>query len=521
MNAPHDGRKGGTPSREAPRDNVSLRAADRDVLWHPFTQMQGWQTEDFPVIREAEGCELVDADGVRYIDGVSSLWCALHGHRVPEIDAAVRQQLDKVAHSTLLGLGGEPSIELAERLLQWAPGDLTRVFYSDSGSTAVEVALKMAFQFWRQTEGEDTRRTRFLCLDDAYHGDTIGSVSVGGIDLFHSVFQPLLFHTQRAPVPRGASAAQREADMPRCLAALDALLADAGDTFAAVVIEPGVQGAAGIRVYPDGFTRAVVERCRSVGMLVVIDEVATGFGRSDELFACTRERVQPDLLCLAKGLSGGYLPLAATLATEHIYDGFAGRYEDFRTFFHGHTFTGNALACAAGLASLELCTAPGFLPAARALGDTLAAGLEPLAGHPHVLEIRRYGSIFGIELVANRSGGTADGSPRDTTGGEVRGEASGEAPTWFPLERRTGHRVCLAARERGAILRPLGDTIVLMPPLSMDAGTARRLTAIAVESIDLITREVGRDVEGEPGRDAHAASSRPSTTHQELTEEGA
>jgi adenosylmethionine-8-amino-7-oxononanoate aminotransferase len=446
------------------RSGADLRAADRRVLWHPFTQMQGWMDEDFPVIREAHGCTLVDADGKSYLDGVSSLWCALHGHRVPEIDAAVREQLDKVAHSTLLGLGGEPSIELAEGLVEIAPGELSRVFFSDSGSTAVEVALKMAFQFWRQTEGEDTRRTRFLCLQDGYHGDTLGSVSVGGIDLFHSIFQPLLFHTEQLPVPRGVSAAQREADVARCLEQLDKILAAEGDSFAALIMEPGVQGAAGIRVYPEGFTRAVADRARAAGLLVVMDEVATGFGRSGELFACQREGVLPDLLCLAKGLSGGYLPLAATLSSEHIFEGFFGRYEDFRSFFHGHTFTGNALACAAGKASLELCREPGFLDRAQALGDGLARALEPLNSLPQVLEIRRYGSMFGIELVQDRAG-----------------------PQAYPLDRRTGHAVSVAARRRGAILRPLGDTVVLMPPLSMTEREAAELASITRASVEEVT----------------------------------
>ena len=444
--------------------NAELQRLDRRVMWHPFTQMAGWITEDFPVILSAEGCTLVDADGRRYIDGVSSLWCALHGHRVPEIDAAVREQLDRVAHSSLLGLGGEPSIRLAQSLLEVAPGDLSRVFYSDSGSTAVEVGLKMAFQYWRQREGSESRRTRFLCLQDSYHGDTLGSVSVSGIDLFHAIFQPLLFATHQLPVPRGPDDASRQADVERCLTALDQVLAESGPTLAALVLEPGVQGAAGIRVYPEGFTRAVVDRARAAGLLIVVDEVATGFGRSGHLFACEREGVCPDILCLAKCLSGGYLPLAATLTTEALYEGFLGRYEEFRTFFHGHTFTGNALSCAAAQASLALCRKPAFLQAARMLEQTLAAELAPLAEHTHVLEVRQYGTMVGIELVA--------------------GCEPGQAPRPYAVEDRMGHRVCLAARRMGAILRPRGDTVVLMPPLSMNADTARRLVGIMRAALD-------------------------------------
>jgi len=476
---------------ELQRTAAELREADRRVLWHPFTQMRGWMTEDFPIIRSAAGCELIDADGKRYIDGVSSLWCALHGHRVPEIDAAVHSQIDRVAHSTLLGLGSEPAIALAEALVACAPGDLTRVFYSDSGSTAVEVALKMAFQFWRQTEGPETRRTRFLCLDDAYHGDTIGSVSVGGIDLFHEMFRPLLFHTQRVPVPRGPTVRERARDAERCLAALDEMLASDGESFAALVIEPGVQGAAGIRVFPDGFTKAVVDRCREHGALIVVDEVATGFGRSDYLFACEREDVTPDLLCLAKALSGGYLPLAATLSTERIFDGFGGRYEEFRTFFHGHTFTGNALGCAAGLASLRLCLAPGFLAKVRALTAVLMRELSGLEDHQHVLEVRGYGSMFGVEIVASRTGGNADGSPRNTTGGRARELAKDtDVPIWFPAETRIGHRVCLAARERGVIIRPLGDTVVIMPPYCTDEASAKRIVSVLREALEVGVAEV-------------------------------
>ncbi len=478
-----DAAASGRTDRRADRDNAAWQAADRRALWHPFTQQRGWMEEDFPVIVGAEGCTLIDADGKRYLDGTSSLWCALHGHRVPSVDDAVRAQLGKVAHSTLLGLGSEASIRLAEELLVVAPGELSRVFFSDSGSSAVEIALKLAFQFWRQTDGPDTTRTRFLCLTDAYHGDTLGAVSVGGIDLFHEIFHPLLFQTTRLPVPRGPSAAVRALDAERCLAALDAVLSGAdggpgGDGFAALVIEPGVQGAAGIRVYPEGFTRAVCERAREAGVLVVLDEVATGFGRSGTLFAAQHEGVAPDLLCLAKGLSAGYLPLAATLATERIHDGFLGEHQDLRTFFHGHTFTGNALACAAASASLALCRAPSFLDHAGALAAALEEQLAPLVDHPHVLEVRRYGTMCGIELVRDR--GDIDG--------HRRGDTDGAPPEPFPLARRTGHRVTVAARARGALVRPLGDTVVLVPPLAMTVEEAGRLVAITREAIDEATR---------------------------------
>jgi adenosylmethionine-8-amino-7-oxononanoate aminotransferase len=452
------------------RSNAELQRADRRVMWHPFTQQQGWMGEDFPVIVSAYGCWLIDADGRRYLDGVSSLWCAVHGHRVPEIDAAVRAQLERVGHSTLLGLSGEPAVALAEELVHVAPAGLSRVFYSDSGSTAVEVALKMAFQHWRHVEGPETKRTRFVSLKGAYHGDTIGSVSVGGIDLFHGAFGPLLFDVVHTPVPVGHTAADRVADTERCLNEFASILDTSRDSFAALVIEPGVQGASGIRTYPEGFTAELVEMARRDGLLVIVDEVATGFGRSGELFACEQEDILPDLLCLAKALSGGYLPLAATLATERVYEAFHGEHEELKTFFHGHTFTGNALACAAAQAGLELCRRPAFLPRARFLGDRIASGLHAgLDDDTHVLEIRRYGSMFGIELVAHRG-------HDDEHGRRVEVEA-------FPMERRTGHLAALAARERGVIVRPLGDTVVIMPPLALSDDEADILVDVTVAAI--------------------------------------
>src|SRR5436189_447740 len=281
---------------------MTLAEADLRHLWHPFTQQQGWEEEGPLIIEQADRCELVDSDGRRYIDGVSSLWCTVHGHRHPILDIAVHEQLDRVAHTTMLGLSHPPAIQLAQKLIEIAPSGLQRVFYSDSGSTAAEIALKMAFQYWQQRGGADAGKTRFVCLREAYHGDTIGSVSVGGIDLFHSAYRPLLF---------GSHAAQPGdvADMARILAAHE-------EEIAAVVIEPLVQGAAGMLVHPPGYLRAVRELCDRHGVLMICDEVATGFGRTGTMFACEQERVEPDFLCLAKGLTGGYVPLGATLTTE-------------------------------------------------------------------------------------------------------------------------------------------------------------------------------------------------------------
>jgi adenosylmethionine-8-amino-7-oxononanoate aminotransferase len=415
---------------------MDLVAADRKHLWHPFTQQQGWVEEAPIVIEGADRCELIDSEGRRYIDGVSSLWCNVHGHRHPAIDLAVKDQLDRVAHSTMLGLSHRPAIELAEKLVEIAPPGLTRVFYSDSGSTATEIALKMAFQYWHQ-QGQE--RTRFISLRDAYHGDTIGSVSVGGIDLFHATYQPLLFDVLHAE-PGDA------ADMER-------LLAEHGPEVAAVIVEPLVQGAAGMLVHPEGYLRAVRELCDRHGVLLICDEVATGFGRTGRMFACEHEGVAPDLMCVAKGITGGYLPLAATLATERIYEGFLGRHEDFKTFFHGHTYTGNPLACAAAIATLRLFDQERTLENLQEKIALLGELLEPVARMHGVAEVRRRGFMVGIEL-----------------GG-------------FPLEARAGHQVTLAARRGGAIVRPLGDVIVLMPPLAITKRELTRLLQITTEAI--------------------------------------
>jgi adenosylmethionine---8-amino-7-oxononanoate aminotransferase len=423
---------------------VDLVAVDRAYLWHPFTQQRGWMDEDPVIVERAEGTDLIDVAGRRYIDGVSSLWCNVHGHAHPRIDAAVRVQLDRVAHSTMLGLTHRPAIELAQRLVEIAPPGITRVFYSDSGSTATEIALKMAFQYWQQ-RGE--RRTRFLALRMAYHGDTIGSVSVGGIDLFHSIYRPLLFDTLKAE--------------PGDLAGMERLLSDHGGEVAAVIMEPLVQGAAGMLVHPEGYLKGVRDLCDRHGVLLILDEVATGFGRTGRMFACEHEGVAPDLLCVAKGLTGGYLPLAATLASERIYEGFLGEFEEFRTFFHGHTYTGNPLACAAAIATLDVFREERTLEALEGKIELLAELLEPVAAHPAVSEVRRVGFMVGIELAEQ------------------------------PLALRMGHRVTLEARARGAIIRPLGDVVVLMPPLAISPAHLRRLVSITTEAIEAAHAGVG------------------------------
>src|SRR3954469_21940425 len=363
-------------------DTEALRAADRAHVWHPFTQMRGWQSEDAPIIERGEGSLLIDTDGNSYIDGVSSLWCNVLGHRHPAIDAAIRAQLDKVAHTTMLGLSHPSAIELAERLVAIAPTGLNRVFFSDNGSTAAEVALKMAFQHF-QHSGQP-QRDRFVCLRMSYHGDTLGSVSVGGIDLFHTLFRPLLFDAHMAE-PGDA------ADLAR-------ILDEHGERLAAVIMEPLVQGAAGMIVHPPGYLRAVRELCDEHGVLLICDEVATGFGRTGTMFACEQEDVAPDLMCVAKGITGGYMPLAATFATERIYEGFLGRHDEYRTFFHGHTYTGNPLACAAAIATLDVFEREDTLAKLQPKIELLTSLLEPIAALDCVGEIRQRGFMVGIEI---------------------------------------------------------------------------------------------------------------------------
>lgn len=429
------------------------KALDRKYVWHPFTQTLEWFEEDNLVIERARGMYLYDTRGRRYLDGVSSLWCNVHGHRVPEIDAAIRRQLNKVAHSTFLGLTHPLAVELAERLVSIAPRGLRRVFYSDNGSTAMEVALKIAFQYW-QHRGRP-RKKRFVTFSEAYHGDTIGSVSLGGIDLFHRIFQPLLFDCIQAPTtyayrcPRAKTL--RECG-EHCLGDLETILKRQADEIAAVVIEPRVQGAAGMIVQPEGFVRRVRELTRKYGVLLIADEVATGFGRTGTMFASE----EPDILALAKGLTGGYLPLAATLVTEEIFETFTGPYE--RTFFHGHTYTANPLACAAALASLDLFEKKRVLERLQPKIRMFHELLGKLYELEHVGEVRVCGLMAGVELVRNRL-------------------------TREPFTERIGRRVCLQARRHGVIIRPLGNVVVLMPPLAIEPDQLRDLVTATFDSI--------------------------------------
>jgi adenosylmethionine-8-amino-7-oxononanoate aminotransferase len=419
----------------------ALQEKDFRYLWHPFTQMQEWFTEESLIIDRGEGNYLIDVDGNRYLDGVSSLWCNVHGHGRPEIDQAVVTQLQRIAHSTLLGVSHPPAILLAERLVEMAPPGLSKVFYSDNGATGVEIALKMAFQYWQQQESERYRgKTGFLYFTGAYHGDTLGAVSVGGIDLFHSLYKPLLFEAHPLVAPYSSG------ECTTALKEVQRILEARHPQVAGVIMEPLIQGAAGMRCYPPGFTRGVWELCRANEVLFIADEVATGFGRTGKMFACDHEGISPDLFIVAKGLTGGYLPLAATLATPEIFDAFLGLVEHNKTFYHGHTYTGNPLGCAAALASLEIFERDHVLERLQPKVTVLHGGLERLRSLKHVGEIRQLGLMVGIELFEN----VASRRP-------------------YSPGARTGHRVIKEAKGHGVLIRPLGDVIVLMPPLSITA----------------------------------------------------
>ncbi|MFT3695268.1 MAG: adenosylmethionine--8-amino-7-oxononanoate transaminase [Kofleriaceae bacterium] len=413
---------------------------DRRVIWHPFTQMQEW---DPLVIDHGEGNYLFDTNGKRYLDGVASLWCNVHGHHHPRLDRALRDQAEKLAHSTFLGLTHEPGIRLAKAIIDVAPRSLSRVFYSDSGSTAVEIALKQSFQYW-QLRGRPSKQ-RFLRLGEAYHGDTLGAVGVGGIDLFHRIFGPLLVQSIAIPTPAGT-------DGSYALERLEEELVHRSNEIAAFIFEPIIQGAAGMLVHPRGFLKRAAELCRKHDVHVILDEVATGFGRTGTMFACEHEAVEPDFMCLAKGISGGYLPLAATLSSEEVYSAFLGGHGEMKHFFHGHTYTANPLACAVGVESLKLLT-ESTLAQAQSMIPKISMALERVGSHRVVKEVRQRGLMIGIEL--NEVGG-----------------------------RFLGREVCEQARVHGVILRNLGDVVVWMPPLTLNTDDLALLERATMQAID-------------------------------------
>ncbi len=440
--------------------SLKLSKWDRQYVWHPFTQMQEWEQEDPLIIEKGNGVYLYDIHGNKYLDGSSSIWVNLHGHRHRTLDTAIQEQLGNIAHSTLLGAASPPSIVLAKELVKIAPKGLTRVFYSDDGSTAVEVALKMAVQYWQQQNPPQKKKKLFVRLDAAYHGDTMGSMSVGGVSLFHERFRPLLFSTIALDAPycyRCPLHLRFPSCQTACLDPLEDILTKRHDQIAGVIIEPMVQAVAGIITQPPGYLARVRALCTKYNVLLIADEVATGFGRTGTMFACDHERVTPDLLCVAKGLTGGYLPLAATLATENVYEAFLGELK--QTFFHGHSYTGNALGCAAALANLEIFKKEKTLVQVRKKSRILQTLLKPLAELPIVGDIRQCGMMAGIELVKNK-----------------------ETREPFPLSERMGYKVTAECRRRGLLIRPIGNIVVLVPPLAATERELRQIVNIVTKS---------------------------------------
>jgi adenosylmethionine-8-amino-7-oxononanoate aminotransferase len=449
-----------------PPSTKQLRTWDRRYLWHPFTQMQEWEQEEPLIIERGKGSYLIDTEGKKYLDGTSSIWVNLHGHRHPMLNQAIKKQLDNIAHSTFLGLSNPPAIELARALIRIAPKGLTRVFYSDNGSTAVEIALKMAVQYWQQRHPEAGPKNTFLHLKMAYHGDTIGAVSVGNIALFHSRFKPLLFPTLAAE-PSYCYRCPLKLAYPSCKMAcidpIEQILKRRHRDLAGFIIEPLMQAAAGMIPQPAGYLTRIRELCTKYKVLFITDEVATGFGRTGKMFACEHERITPDLMAISKGLTGGYMPLAATLTTDEIYRGFLGTYDEFKTFFHGHSFTGNPLGCAVALANLQVFRQEKTLSRLSAKIKMLAQWLKPIADISCVGDIRQRGFMVGIELVQDK-----------TT----------KAP--YPLSAKAGHHVAAIARSKGLILRPIGNVLVLIPPLSTTTEELKKMVEIIKKSIETL-----------------------------------
>ena len=444
----------------------SLVAWDKRYLWHPFTQMQDWLTEDVVIIERGEGCYLIDIAGNRYIDGTASIWTNVHGHNHPELNAALKTQLDKVAHTTLLGYSNVPAIQLAQKLVAITPAGLNKVFYSDNGSTAVEVALKMAYQYW-QHKGEPQRKL-FIHFDNAYHGDTIGAMSVGGIDSFHTTFESLFFKGVRVSAPEMYRAARDNASAvkTRWLNAVAAALSENAGEVAGIILEPLIQGAGGMRIAPKGFLKELAGLAKRWKTLLIVDEVLTGFGRTGKMWACEHENVTPDILCTAKGLAAGYLPLAATLTTDDIYNAFLGEYRDLKTFFHGHTFTGNPLACAVALENINIFERENLLSRLQPTLEHFSNRLQEFYTLSHVGDVRVCGFAAGIELMKNP-----------------------DTYTPYPFEEKVGIRVCKAALARGAMLRPLVNTVVLMPPLQITISELDALLDIVYAAIERVTEK--------------------------------
>lgn len=447
-----------------------LEQWDKAYVWHPFTQMKTYVQERPLIIERGQGSYLFDVNGNKYLDGYASLWVNVHGHNDPELNEALHEQIEAIAHSTLLGSANVPSILLAKKLVELWPG-LSKVFYSDTGAAAVEIALKIAYQYWQNIDPvRYAKKTAFVSLKEAYHGDTIGAVSVGGMELYHRIFQPLLFERIEVPSPyvyRMSEYGNEQEIVQYCLQQLERVLASKQERIAAVIVEPLVQGAAGIITHPSGFLKGVETLCRRYGVLLICDEVAVGFGRTGTMFACEQEQVTPDIVCLGKGITGGYLPLAATLTTDRVYEAFLGEADEDKTFYHGHTYTGNQLSCSVALKNIELIEKRQLVENVRKKAEFLAKKLEMLYEIPIVGDIRQKGLMTGIEIVQDRN-----------------------TKQIFPRSEMIEHRIILEARKRGLIIRPLGPVLTFIPVLAMTEEQMETAVNILFDSIAEIAKAV-------------------------------
>lgn len=441
----------------------TLIEKSKQYLWLPFTQMKDYDQAPL-IIESGQGIKLRDIEGNEYYDGFSSVWLNVHGHRKKELDEAIKRQLDKIAHSTLLGMTNVPATELAEKLVQISPEQLTRVFYSDSGAEAMEIALKMAYQYWQNINRPE--KQKFIAMQNGYHGDTIGAVSVGSIQLYHQVYGPLMFESYKAPIPYVYRSESGDPAQCRdeCLERLEQLLIEHHHEIAALTIESMVQGAGGMIVMPEGFLAGVRALCTQYEVLMIVDEVATGFGRTGKMFACEHEGVQPDIMAVGKGITGGYLPIAATLTTEEIYNAFYDDYHKYKTLFHGHSYTGNQLGCAVALENIRLFEAEKLVEQVSEKADYLRLLLSEFHALDHVGDIRQLGFMCGIELVLSK-----------------------ETKEPFPAHQRIGYHVTLRMRELGMLTRPLGDVIVFMPPLVSSKEELKEMVAIMKKAIVEVT----------------------------------
>lgn len=445
-----------------------IEEKDKKYIWHPFTQMKDWMSEPATVIESGQGVTLRDMGGAEYLDAFSSYWCNIHGHGEPRLVRALTKQMGKIAHSTFLGYSNVPAVEFAEELIKIAPDGLARVFYSDDGSTAVEAAIKMSYQYWRQVEPGSKRR-RFLALSSAYHGDTVGAMSVGGIDLYHETFRDLLMDVDFAPAPhcyRCPMDLKRDDCGLACAKAVEDKLVEGAGTFCAMIIEPLVQCPAGIITAPDGYLERVADACAKNGVLLIADEVATGFGRTGTMFACQREAVTPDIMALSKSITSGTMPFAATLATEKVFGAFLGDYAERKTFFHGHTYTGNQLGAALALESLRLIKERDVVGQVNEKAAAIRPELESFRQLKHVGDVRQRGLIIGVELVKDK----ATREP-------------------YPWKDKIGGRVCQEAKLRGLMARPLGGVIPLFPAPSAKTAEIMKMASILRDSIIAVTGE--------------------------------